>query len=96
MQPRLGLLFFPWFFSNVLEKEIRTSNTQEKGPAFQRLRGAELAKAEEAKVSPSPLPQGHWEALPKAEAKSGSRVHKVTEQTALKVTLSRRQRPAGK
>jgi len=100
-------LFFPLFFSNVLEscyivfkikKEIRTSNTQkEKGPAFQRLRSAELAKAEEAKVSPTPLPQGHWEALPKAEAKSGWRVHKVTEQTALKGhCLADNQRPAGR
>lgn len=77
MKSWTGIIVFPIFFSNVLErcyivfkikKEIRTGNTQkEKGTAFQRLGSAELAKAEEAKVSRTPRPQGRCEALPLAK-----------------------------
>lgn len=62
------VLFFPVFFPKLLEscyivfvikRETRISHAQkQKGSGFQPLRSAELVKAEETGVSPTPLPPG--------------------------------------
>ena len=95
LHSRTGIIVFPIFFSNVLErcyivfkikKEIRTSNTQkEKGAAFQRLGGAELAKAEEARPAPPRGPRPLRGPGPRLKPSlDGS--PQVTEQTASEVT----------
>lgn len=72
MQLGTGIIVFPslFFFFQMflkaatlflkLKKEVRVCNTQkQKGSGFQSLRSAELVKAEETKVSPTPLPPGN-------------------------------------